>query len=260
LAASDPGLIFAWEHPRSRRFAITGFLFGSLLLHALGFYIFQIVYPPAVALLPPPGRVNLIAPNSAEGRLLLRWLDAEDPALASTTQPLAGRKSIGLPTIQHAPSYLTQQPALKEVSAMTADVRLPSAHPPGPVEQSRAPIETPVTIVPTTIRVSPELGALGAVQGPEMKFVTSLRDAPDAARFRVAADANGEVRYCFLETSSGDPALDEQARKYLSLSRFPSLPNSPSKIGNDFVWGIATVEWGNDLAAPPPPATGPVAP
>ena len=58
-----------------------------LLLHALCFYVFQIIYPPAVALLPPPGRITVIAPNTEEGRVLLRWLEAEDPALASTTQP-----------------------------------------------------------------------------------------------------------------------------------------------------------------------------
>ena len=58
------------------------------MLHALCFYAFQIIYPPAVALLPPPGRVTVIAPNTQEERVLLRWLEAEDPALASTTQPL----------------------------------------------------------------------------------------------------------------------------------------------------------------------------
>ena len=84
---SQNELIFAWDPRRQRKFAIAGFLFGSLALHALGFYLFQIVYPPAVALLPPPGRVSLISPDSDEGRVLLRWLEAEDPALASTTQP-----------------------------------------------------------------------------------------------------------------------------------------------------------------------------
>ena len=54
----------------------------------LCFYAFQIIYPPAVALLPPPGRVTMIAPNTHEERVLLQWLEAEDPAIASTTHPL----------------------------------------------------------------------------------------------------------------------------------------------------------------------------
>src|SRR2546422_7349263 len=47
------------------------------------------------------------------GRGLLRWLEAEDPALASTTQPPADGKSLAMPTIQHAPSYLMRQPSLR---------------------------------------------------------------------------------------------------------------------------------------------------
>jgi TonB family protein len=84
-----------------------------------------------------------------------------------------------------------------------------------------------------------------------MKFTASGREAPQAAQFRVAVDENGTVPYCFVERSSGDAALDEQARKYLTLSRFAPIENRQSKIENDLTWGTATVEWGNDLAARP---------
>jgi len=59
---------------------LAAFLVLSLMAHALCFYVFQIVYPTPVALLPPPGRVTFITPDSEEGRTLLRWIDAEDPA------------------------------------------------------------------------------------------------------------------------------------------------------------------------------------
>ncbi len=231
--------------------AITGFLFASVVLHGLGFYIFQIIYPPAVALLPPPGRVNLIAPNSDEGRVLLRWLEAEDPALASTTQPPADGKSLVMPTIQHAPSYLSRQPALRDVPPLTSDLRVPSARPPGPVERPPAQIQTTPKISPTTVRFSPELETLGAVHGPELKFAASTRESPQAAQFHIAVNESGEVRHCFLENSSGDASLDEQARKYLVLSRFSPIQEPQSKIQNGLVWGTAIVEWGNDIAAAP---------
>jgi TonB family protein len=249
---SDLGLVFAWEQPRRRRLAITGFLVASVVLHALCFYAFQIIYPPAVALLPPPGRVTVIAPNTEEGRVLLRWLEAEDPALASTTQPPADGKSLAMPTIQHAPSYLTRQPALKDVPPSTPDPAVPSAQPPAPVEPPHAPIQMVAKIAPTIVRLSTELETLGAMQSPKMKFTASGHESPQAAQFRVAVNENGAVRYCFLEKSSGDAALDEQARKYLALCRF-------SAIRNGFVWGTATVEWGNDIVAPSP-ATESVAP
>ena len=97
------------------------------------------------------------------------------------------------------------------------------------------------------------------MQGPEMKFTASGHESPQAAQFRIAVDENGAVRYCFLESSSGDAALDEQARKYLALSRFSAIRNPQSEIQNGLVWGTATIEWGNDIVAPSP-ATESVAP
>jgi hypothetical protein len=253
-------LIFGWDRPGRGKWTIAGFLFGSLVVHALGFYLFQIVYPPAVTLLPPPGRVSLIAPTSEEGRLLLGWVDAEDPALASTTQPLPGGKSLVMPTIQHAPSYLTRQPALKELPPAPAPLRIPSARPPAPVEPPTIRVEPAAKIVPTVVRFSPELEALGPAQVPELKFTASSQESPQAARFRIAVNANGQIRHCFLQNSSGEAVLDEQARKYLALSRFSPTENRRSKVENDLVWGTATLEWGNDLTPSSPPNPSPTAP
>src|SRR5512133_581471 len=94
--AAEP-LLFSWDSPRQQRTMLTAFLVLSLLAHALCFYIFQIVYPAPVALLPPPARVTFIAPDSEEGRTLLRWIDAEDPAVTFTTHPAPGTKLGALP-------------------------------------------------------------------------------------------------------------------------------------------------------------------
>ena len=257
VSESNLGLIFAWDQPHRRRLAITGFLIASVVVHALCFYAFQIVYPPAVALLPPPGRVTMIAPNTEEGRVLLRWLEAEDPALASTTQPAADRKSLAMPTMQHAPSYLMRQPALRDMPPSPPDPAVPSAQPPGAVGPLRAPIKVMAKSAPTTVRASPELETIGAIHNPEMKFTASGHESPQAAQFRVAVDENGSVRYCFLEKSSGDAALDEQARKYLALCRFSASRDSNTAVQHAFVWGTATFDWGNDIVAP---ATESVAP
>src|SRR3954468_10664621 len=82
----DYSPIFDWSAPRARRISLLSFLGASAALHALCFYVFQIIYPPTISLLPPPARINLITGESEQGRLLLRWLEAEDPALSSTTQ------------------------------------------------------------------------------------------------------------------------------------------------------------------------------
>jgi TonB family protein len=260
LSENDPRLVFAWDQPGRRKWTIAGFLFGSFLFHAFCFYIFQIIYPPAVALLPPPGRVSLIAPNSEEGRVLLRWLEAEDPSLASTTQRPTDGRPLPLPTIQHAPSYLTREPALKEIPAAPSDLRLPSAQPPVAVERPRPQIVGAPKIVPTALRFSPELEALGSIQSPELKFTASGHESPEVAQFRIAVNELGEVRSCFLEKSSGDAALNEQARKYLALCRFSPIRNPQSAIRNDLTWGLVTVEWGNDIVLPPSTSTESITP
>jgi hypothetical protein len=257
---SDLDLVFKWDQPRPRRLVITGFIAASIVLHALCFYIFQIVYPPAVALLPPPGRVTMIAPNTEEGRVLLRWLEAEDPALASTTQPPADGTSLAMPTIQHAPSYLMRQPALRELPPSTPDPAVPSARPPAPVELPRAPVQMLRKIAPTVVHWSTELETLALLQSPEMKFTASSHEPPQAAQFRIAVNENGAVRYCFLEKSSGDTTLDEEARTYLARCRFSAIPLLKSEIRDGFVWGMATIDWGNDIVLPSSPTAESVAP
>ena len=245
-------MVFRWEKPGGGKWTLSGFLLASLALHALGFYLFQIIYPPAVALLPPPGRVSLIAPTTDEGRLLLRWVEAEDPALASTTQALPETKALVLPTIQHAPSYLGHQPRLRDLPPPPPALRIPSARPPAPIENPPKPALTNPPLAPTAIRFSAELDSLIPAQIPELKFSASTREAPEPARFLIAISGMGEVRYCFLQTSSGDATLDAQATKYIAAVRFPALRKPPSAGGVDLTWASATIEWGNDVATPPP--------
>src|SRR5438876_12218568 len=125
-SAAEP-LIFNWDSPRGEKLAITICLVLSLVAHAFCFSIFQIVYPPTVALLPPPARVALITPAAEEGRTLFRWIDAEDPALAFTTHRPPESKVRALPKIEHVPSYLTAKLTLKDVPSPEVDLRIPDS-------------------------------------------------------------------------------------------------------------------------------------
>lgn len=246
---SDSGLIFQWESPYRRKLAIAAFVGVSMFAHGFCFYLFQIVYQPAVALLPPPARVNIIAANTEEGRTLLRWMEAEDPALASITQRSPDAKPIEFPKLEYLPSYVSMQPSLKQLPPTVSDLGPPSSQPPGPVPTTRTRITPRIFAVQTSITLSSELASLGMLQQPQMKWSASTREAPQNAEFRVAVTGYGLLRYCLLETSSGDAALDEQARKYLAMSRFTEGWHKTS-VRSELVWGIATVEWGNDVTFP----------
>jgi hypothetical protein len=260
LAPATEPLVFDWSAPRRRNAAVAGFLAASLIVHAAGLYIFQIVYPPTIALLPPPARVNLITSNSEEGRTLLRWIEAEDPAIASTTRRPPDTKVYALPKLQHVPSYFATEPALKELPPLAVDLRVPSSQPPGPVTVIQRPANVPTRPAPTTVVFSKELESLGPPTFASPSFKASTSEPPQSVRFRIAVGGRGEILYSFPINSSGDPALDEQARNYLALGRFSARhilsPAEESTTNHQsLVWGIATVEWGNDIARLQPTST-----
>jgi len=226
------------------------FLILSLLLHAFCFYIFQIVYPPTVALMPPPARVTLISPDDPESLALLRWVEAEDPALTTTTQRLPETKSFVLPPVPHRPSYASHQPKLKTLPPLIPDLSVPSSAAIGPVRLPRmkANASAPGLERKTNANFADLPATLGDPVFADFKFHLTRPDAPANASFRVAIDEGGAIRFCFLTESSGDPALDEQARNFLQLCRLKTKGNSPVSNGSALFWTTATILWGNDLA------------
>jgi hypothetical protein len=249
-ASTVAPLVFSWAPPRKRRRALIVFLILSLLLHALCFYVFQIVYPPTVALMPPPARVTLISPDDPESLALLRWVEAEDPALATTTQRLSETKSPVLPPVPHRPFYASHQPTLKTLLPVMPDLSIPSSAAIGPVRlpQMKANASAPGLTRKTTANFADLPAALGDPIFADSTFRLTRPDAPANARFRVAIDGHGTIRFCFLIESSGDPALDEQARNFLQLCHLKTKENSPVTNGTPLFWTTATILWGNDLA------------
>ncbi|MGE5209384.1 MAG: hypothetical protein ACM3KL_08650 [Alphaproteobacteria bacterium] len=253
-------LLFSWDSPRGQTAVLVSFLVLSLVAHALCFYVFQIVYPTPVAVLPPPARVTFIAGDSDEGRTLLRWIDAEDPSLAFTTVPPPGATLRDLPIAEHIPTYSTLEPTLKDLPALKPDLRIPSSRLPGAVRTvSRKSVPTPGS-GRTLISFSKDLDRLGTPSLPTPRFVASNKEAPEALRFRVAVDGFGKIRYCFPINSSGDPALDEQAHSQVIHSQFPPNSASAGNTSSSLVWGIATIQWGNDVVRPQQPFPASVTP
>jgi hypothetical protein len=251
-ATASPPFIFNWGEPRRRNLAFAGFIVASFALHIVGLYMFQVVYPPTLSLVPPPQRINLMTANSEQTATLLSWIDAEDPALASTTRRPAHMQRHEMRRIEHVPSYFAVEPALKPVPPLGVDLRVPSAQPPGPVPVARRGGISAVGIEPTRVTFSDELRQLGQATVETTDFKASSLEPPRNAQFRIAVDGRGAVRYCFILSSSGDPSLDQQAREHLALCRFP-MSIVPSGVegstsnADSLVWGTATIDWGNDV-------------
>ena len=250
-------LLFSWDSPRQEKAVLAMFLVLSLVAHALCFYVFQVVYPTPVGLLPPPARITFIVPQSEEGRTLLRWIDAEDPALAFTTQPPPGARLGVLPKAEHVPSYSSLHAILKQIPALGPDLRIPSSRPAGAVPALSRKTASPVGSGRTYISFSNELDQFGVPSVLPSRFVASNEETPETLRFRVAVNDFGEIQYCFPINSSGDPALDEQGRLQVVRSRFSPDRANAGRPRSSLVWGIATIQWGSDIVRPQhPPAAG----
>jgi hypothetical protein len=247
--AAEP-LLFRWDSARRQRTLLAAFLMLSLVAHALCFYVFQIVYPTPVALLPPPARITFITPDSEEGRTLLRWIDAEDPAVAFTTHPAPGARLAALPKTEHLPSYSTVEPIFKELPPMKPDLRIPTSRPPGAVRSAARKTASTTDSAKTYISFSKDLDQFSGATLPPSAFAASNEETPETLRFRVAVNELGEIRYCLPINSSGDSAMDNQARLQLLRSRFPQNRQPSNRLDSDLVWGIATVQWGSDAARP----------
>lgn len=243
-------LLFSWDSPRQQKAVFAIFVVMSLVGHAFCFYVFQITYPTPVALLPPPAGVTFIVPDSEQGRTLLRWIDAEDPALAFTTHAPPQTKLGAISKAEHVPSYFALDPPLKKIPAFKPDLRIPSSRPPGAVPSLSRKTDSAGAMDRTYISFSKELKQFGVANIPKTRFAASHEETPETLRFRIAVSDLGEIRYCFPVNSSGDPALDEQGRLQLVRSRFSPSGITSDRPGLYLVWGIATIQWGSDVARP----------
>ena len=243
-------LLFSWDSSRQQKAVFAIFVVMSLVGHALCFYVFQIVYPTPVALLPPPAGVTFITPASEQGRTLLRWIDAEDPALAFTTHAPPQTKIDAVSKAEHLPSYFALDPPLKKILAFTPDLRIPSSRPPGAVPTLPRKTVSAGATGRTYISFSKELKQFGIASIPQARFAASHEETPETLRFRIAVSDLGEIRYCFPINSSGDLALDEQGRLQLVRSRFSPSRITAGRPGLSLIWGTATIQWGSDVGRP----------
>jgi hypothetical protein len=124
------------------------------------------------------------------------------------------------------------------------------------------PAMNTAAVVPSIVRRTTVLAALpqerSVTAPPDFAFHASRADAPANARFRIAIDPAGAIRFCFMMESSGDGVLDEQARNFLQLCRVSAAQNQEPSSG--LLWGVATILWGNDITPPAannPPAAKP---
>ena len=242
-------LVFRWPE-RTASLLIPALLVLSVAVHALAFYIFQVVYPPAVASAPPPAQVTLLTADTPEGAALLRWVQAQDPAIAARPREIT---PAGLGEILYTPSYAAVHTLPLAMEPREEPIGFPAAH---SLLDFSAPREAPLEEAPRR-GVSSALSFSAALRArdasPDVPPAATPKNSPNLRPtvFLVGVGDRGEVRYCFLldpnggDPSSGDHEMDKQAEALLRAHNF-------THAETPLEWGFATFTWGAEAYAPQP--------
>jgi hypothetical protein len=240
------GLTFHWPDPRKVTFLMPGFFLLSILVHALTFYVFQIVYPPYVSITPPPMQVRLLTPDSPEHAATLRWIESEDPALLMPSHEISLDKLLPVP---YRPSFATSRSLPKsEVEEKAGPLFPPVASTLEIVRRNepRAKIqESAGNPVSGIVRLSDSLARRATAALATSRVDVKSANVLEPAHFLLGVNDRGEVRFVFLEHSSGDKVVDERAGEYLRGVSF-------APVAVETTWGFVTFLWGSEAygAAP----------
>jgi hypothetical protein len=252
-ASTAKGLVFSGLEKGAIPWTLLGFIVLSACVHAIGFFMFQTIYPPEARMGPPPVQVGLLTPGTPEADAILHWINSEDPALAAepSRAPIPG-----LTSLPYIPSYASVH--ARPVMAQAPEAPLP--YPPGVagldlVKLAAAhPVSRPAPPAPSPTSLSLSGDLANAPHDP-LPPMDGLREgdpslgALEPARFLIGVNNAGEVRYSFIQDASGDKTLDTAAAALLQRVHFKA-------ISAPLTWGFATFYWGASTYAQPPAITG----
>ncbi len=242
-AAQVPeGAVFP-PYRESRVLVLVGFTGLSIMAHAFTFLLFQVVYPQRVTIPPPAQQVALLTASTPEQEAILRWVAAEDPALAAGSSVAVPPRLFQVP---YRPSFETLRTPTRTPPAETERPE----QPPSPITLPLLPESGPAAAAQVEAGPAPEssadfqgdLAARSFQPGSKLRARSSSPLQP--ATFLVGVNAAGEVRHVFLQRSSGEAGADRAAAEYLSAGKFTAGE------GESVTWGTAVVTWGYEVYQP----------
>lgn len=106
-------LIFQWKHRQKAMFHIAVFLVLSVVLHVFGFYLFQVVYPPAGKVEPVPDRLTVLDPSDPEVHAMMGKIQDRIVFLRPASENSELRPSLDDYSIRFEPTFSNRQPEMK---------------------------------------------------------------------------------------------------------------------------------------------------
>jgi len=224
-----------------------------LFLHSAAFFLFQAATPvinlpprtaPPIQLLTPYGPDGQI---SAENESLLRWIDAEDPALVARVPNVEMPAHVEVPFV---PSCMQMRTPPLGLPPQPQTVQFPPARDVMTLIMSGMPARqvnrAPLPSRPTELRFSSALTTrLGTP--PPFKPQQRATELVQVSQFLIGITAEGETQFVFPQKQEvgSVPALEKEAAAFLGGLQFKPDPAMP------IVWGSVQVHWGDDIVAKP---------
>jgi hypothetical protein len=228
---------------------MAGLIFAMLFLHSAAFFLFQAATPvinPPPRTAPPIQMLTATGPDglpSAENESLLRWIDAEDPALVARVPNVPLQTRVEVP---FRPSFATMRTPPLSLPAEAPTVQFPPARDALSLIMSGMPAresaQAPLAPRRTEVVFSEKLTER-MLQPPAFKPQARVAQLVQVSRFVMGVNADGETRFVFPQTEETGtvPALDQEAAAFLSTVRFKPQPGTP------MLWTTAQVRWGDDI-------------
>ena len=235
-------LTFEWREPRLRqRLRLLLYLGLAFLLHAVCFYVFQVVYPSSTIGLPVPMRVMVLSPDNAAAQDTLR--EVEDRLAGYGLGPGDRAETVSLDDYNnYQPSFAEYRPKLRDLPrGSVARLPLPGAFDQDALPplrtglQTRPPEAASDPIAPVVI-FNGELASRKLMDSPELDKLFA-KDHGTLATFSIGVNASGVVEYCLPEKDEFRVENLDALLRAMFRFRFDPLP------GSGVVWGTATVEW-----------------
>jgi len=241
-------LVFSWVRNHPGTFWLWGFIVLSLLLHATGFYLFQVVYPSSGRLEPFPARVLILDEKNAANTVLLQDLNDHLVFLQPASAGSESRKSIEDFPVSFRPSFADREPPFrkplveKQKSKSFTIPMLPTTatiFPPFQAKDSFQPLppkaklqnEKPAIRRRWTLEGDLNNRTLSVTRAKLLdKALLPLGEGP-AIVLSIVVEASGEISQISVKSGKGHPATGKIAEAVKKDLKFDPVPGNAQASG-----------------------------
>lgn len=235
LAASvddgDP-FVFSWVRKHPGIFWLWGFLVLSLLLHATGFYLFQVVYPSSGRLEPFPAQVLILDKKNTANSVLLQELDDRLVFLQPASTDSASRKGIDNFSVSFQPSFVGRLPPFREPALLETTAESPATVPPlAAVAASSLPAGESASQRHWSLADDLSKRAMSAAQASSLDEALPSIGAGPWIVLDIVISASGEVTKATVKNGAEHPSANEFVEAVTKKLRFNPVAGNHSTKG-----------------------------